>query len=546
MSIANFPRGVCAGYTPGTMLVFEWTILLLVSAVILAGIARRIRVPYPAFLALVGAGIAFLPAAPTIALDPALALALFVAPVLLDAAYDTSLRDLKRNWFAIGSLAVFAVVVTTGAVALSVRLLVPDMPWAAAVALGAVVAPPDAAAATAVLRQVRLPRQLLIILEGESLLNDATSLLIFRAAVGAVAVAGTFDVRHAAPMFVVVVAGSVAAGWALARLYMLATWRVQEVPSSIVLQFVGTFGVWLLADRVGLSAVLTVVAYGITVARRAPVVVPARVRVPSYAVWETGVFVLNVMAFLLIGLQLRPIWGGLSPSQRHRYLGVAVAVLVVTVAARFAWVMLYVGASRWKVRLVGPRRRRPTVVPSWRGGTVVSWCGMRGIVTIAAALALPEAHGKSAFPYRELIVFCAFAVVFGTLVLQGFTLRPLLSYLKPEDDGCAEWEETRARTTALQAALDTLEGDSSPVAGALRVEYEEALRRVRDEAEPGGASGDGDIKEPSAGTRARRAAVAAARNALVAARSRGDIGDDAFHRVEEDLDWLEMSAGGRE
>src|SRR5258708_3364741 len=167
------------------MLIFEWTILLLVSAVILSGIARRIRVPYPAFLALGGVAIAFLPAAPSMTLDPELALALFVAPVLLDAAYDTSVRDLKRNWLAIGCLAVIAALITPAAVAVVARLLVPDIPWAAAIALGAIVAPPDAAAATALLRQVRLPRRLLTILEGESLLNDATALLIFRAAVAA-------------------------------------------------------------------------------------------------------------------------------------------------------------------------------------------------------------------------------------------------------------------------------------------------------------------------------------------------------------------------
>ena len=248
------------------MLLFEWTILLLLGAVILSGVARRIGVPYPSFLALGGIAIAFAPHAPAITLDPGLALALFVAPVLLDAAYDTSVRDLLANWLPVGGLVFGAVVVTTAAVALVARLLVPDMPWAAAIALGAIVAPPDAAAATAVLRQVRLPHRLLVVLEGESLLNDATALLIYRAAVGAVA-AGGFSIGHAIPISLLVIAGSIVAGMAMAWIQLRVTVRVTEFTSSVVLQFVSTFGVWILAERLHLSGILTVVAYAITIAR---------------------------------------------------------------------------------------------------------------------------------------------------------------------------------------------------------------------------------------------------------------------------------------
>jgi CPA1 family monovalent cation:H+ antiporter len=316
---------------------------------------------------------------------------------------------------------------------------------------------------------------------------------------------------------------------------MFAMFRVTQVPSSIVLQFVGTFGVWLLADRIGLSGVLTVVAYGMVIARTAPAKVPARLRVPSYAVWETVVFVLNVMAFLLIGLQLRPIWERLSPNQRRGYAGVAAAVVATTIIARFAWVMAYILAVRLKVRALGPRKRRPTIVPALRGGLVVSWCGMRGIVTLAAALALPERAGKAPFPYRDLILLCAFAVVFATLVLQGFTLRPLLARLNLQDDGTEDRELSFARTRALQAALNVLKTDQSPEGVALRAEYEDALRQA----------GDGTAPERLAGDQSRRRAVTASRRALVELRARGEISDDAFHRVEEDLDWLEMSAGGR-
>src|SRR5438067_6289247 len=253
------------------------------AATILAALARRVGAPYPVFLALGGALLAFLPGAPSFTVPPELALALFIAPVLLDAAYDASPRDLKDNWAPITSLVVFAVVLTTAAVALVARILLPEMPWAPAIALGAVVAPPDAAAATAVLRQLRPPHRILTILEGESLLNDASALLIYRLAVGAVA-ARSFSIGAVAPTFLFAVVGSVVVGPALGWLSLSLLNRVRHVPTAIILQFATTFGVWILADRIGLSGVLTMVCYAITAARTAPERTPARIRIPSYAV----------------------------------------------------------------------------------------------------------------------------------------------------------------------------------------------------------------------------------------------------------------------
>src|SRR5690349_17008755 len=234
----------------------EQILVLFVAAVVLAALARRVGAPYPVFLALGGALLAFLPGAPSLTVPPELALALFVAPVLLDAAYDASPRDLRDNWMPLTSLVVFAVGLTTAAVAFVARTLMPDIPWAPAIALGAVVAPPDAAAATAVLRPLRPPQRILTILEGESLLNDASALLIYRLAVGAVA-ANAFSIGAVAPTFLLAVAGSVIAGPALGWLFLRFIHRVQDVPTAIILQFVSTFGVWILADRIGLSAVLT-------------------------------------------------------------------------------------------------------------------------------------------------------------------------------------------------------------------------------------------------------------------------------------------------
>ena len=510
----------------------EGIIGLLLAAVILAAAARRVGAPYPVFLALGGALLAFLPGAPSLTVPPELALALFVAPVLLDAAYDASPRDLKDNWAPVTSLVVFAVGLTTAAVAVVAKTLIPAMSWAPAIALGAVVAPPDAAAATAVLRQLRPPHRLLTILEGESLLNDAGALLIYRLALGAVA-AGGFSITAVAPAFLLAVAGSVIVGPALAWVFLKLIDHVQHVPTAIILQFASTFGVWIFADRVGLSGVLTMVCYAITVARTAPESTPARIRIPSYAVWETAVFVLNILAFIFIGLQIRPILESLEPAVRGRYFIVAGAVLVTVIVVRIAWHMSFNAVIRWRDRRLGFRPPRPMLRPSVGSGLVISWAGMRGIVSLAAALALPQA-----FPFRDLIVLTAFSVVLGTLVIQGLTLKPLLRALDLQDDDPVGREVSVARERALRAGLESFSRDRSPEAEAVRQEFAAHL---------GPADADSDTGESpqSAHTDIHRRAIQAARQAILAMRDNDEIGDDAFHQMEEELDWLEM-AGGRE
>jgi CPA1 family monovalent cation:H+ antiporter len=516
------------------MIVFEWVLGILLVAVLLSALARQIRVPYPAMLALGGTVLAFIPGVPRIVLDPELALALFVAPVLLDAAYDTSTRDLKDNWLPVTCLVLIAVGLTTAAVALLAHALT-GMPWAAAIALGAIVAPPDAAAATAVLRQLRLPHRIVTILEGESLLNDASALLTYRIAVVAMS-AGSISLATAAPTFLVTILGSLVAGPVLALGYMrLVTLlnRSGDMPTSIILQFVGAFGVWILADRLGLSGILTIVAYAITIARRAPATTPARIRVPSYAAWEIAVFVLNVLAFVLIGLQIGPIFEGLAPEQRVGYLIVAAAVLATVILVRIAWVMSYNVLVRWHIRRVGFHPPRPMMAPTVKGGIIIAWCGMRGIVTLVAALALPNGDGGPAFPFRDLIVFVAFCVVLGTLLIQGLTLRPLLAWLDLHDDDPVGREVVRARAAAYQAALAALDGERSGLTKALRIELKAAL-----EQDNGANAG----QEPRAsGDNLRLQAVAAARHVIIAMRRSGEIGDAAFHRLEEEIDRIELS-----
>src|SRR5215510_3083121 len=437
---------------------------LFVVAVILAAGARRVGAPYPVLLALGGALLAFLPVSPSFTLPPELALAIFVAPVLLDAAYDTSLRDLRDNWLPVTSLVVFAVGLTTAAVAVVTRTLMPAVPWAPAIALGAVVAPPDAAAATAVLRQLQPPRRILTILEGESLLNDASALLIYRLAVGAVAV-NAFSLTAVAPAFTLAVVGSVIIGPALGRLSLLGFERVHHVPTAIILQFVGTYGVWILADRIGLSGVLTMVCYAMTVARTAPERTAARIRIPSYAVWETVVFVMNILAFIFIGLQIRPILDNLEPAARGQYFIVAGSVLVTVIVVRIVWHMSFNAVIRWRDRRLGFNPPRPMLRPTVGSGLVISWAGMRGIVTLAAALALPPA-----FPFRDLILLTAFSVVLGTLTIQGLTLAPLLRALDLQDDDPVGRELDAARAGALRAALASIEQEQTPVAVAVRQE----------------------------------------------------------------------------
>jgi CPA1 family monovalent cation:H+ antiporter len=476
--------------------------------------------------------LALIPAAPRFELDPELTLALFVAPVLLDAAFDTSVRDLRANWIPVTCLVLAAVGITTAAVAWTARALVPEMSWGAAIALGAIVAPPDAAAASAVLKQLRLPHRLLVILEGESLLNDASALLIYRIAVLAV-VSGGLELSTAVPMSLLAIVGSVIAGYVISRLYMRLTRGVTDVPSSIVLQFVGAFGVWILAEKLHLSAIVTVVVFAITAARYAPRFTPARRRIPSYAVWDLAVFVLNVLAFVMIGLQLRPILEPLDPQERLAYFQIAAIVLAIVVAARFLWVYCYSAIARMKLRWLGPGRWPGTAKPTVRTSLVVSWCGMRGIVTLAAAYALP-----SGFPHRDLILLTAFCVVVGTLVVQGLTLRPLILALGLKDDDPVSREVNTACERMVRAGLAVLDADESPEAQFIRRELESQLADHVEVHNDAGELGHYDS------LRAR--IVAAQRDTLLRMRSNGEIGDDAFHRVEAQLDVAELNALGAE
>ena len=494
------------------MQLFELVLVLLLTGAVLTVVAQRIGAPYPALLAVAGAALALVPAGNAPVLDPDLALALFVAPTLMDAAYDASPRDLKANWLPVGSLVLVAVGITVVAVACVARLLVPGMPWSVAVVLGAIVAPPDASAATAVLRQLVPPYRIMVILEGESLLNDASALLIYRVALGAVA-GGAFSFWSAGWLLILTCIGGAALGFALAWIYMGLVRPAHDIAVSVVTQFVGTFAVWLIAERLGVSPVITTVFYAVTIARIAPARLGAEHRRASFAVWEVAVFVLNALAFILIGLQLRGVLARLDGHAAATAM-FAGAILLTVVLARIAWVMGFTGMLR---KFGGPR----TLKPPAGGAFVVSWCGMRGIVTLATALALPVADGAVAeFPYRDLLVAAAFAVVLGTLVIQGITLAPLLRWFRLADDGANLREVETARHETAEAVLRILRSSPGEPATALLIEYE--------------AVG------PQADRHALTLKVIAAKRArLQQLRRDFVIGDHTYQQLEEELDWAE-------
>jgi Na+/H+ antiporter len=533
------------------MEVFEVVIALLLGGAALAAIARHVGAPYPALVALAGAGLALIPGTPTLVLDPELALALFVAPVLVDAAFDASARDMRVNWRPIASLALGAVALTIAVVAVVAKLLVPDMPWGAAIALGAIVAPPDAAAATTVLKQLRPPNRLLVILEGESLFNDASALLVYRLAVGAT-MSGFIAGWTVIPMLVGVTVGSVVLAWVLSRLSLLVIARISDVSTAVIVQFCGAFFVWILAEQLHLSGIITTVVFAMVASRRAAEIVPARLRIPSWAVWEVAVFVLNVLAFILVGFQLKSISARLTGTTGLAYAAFAAAVCAVVIVARIAWVTGAAAFSRWRCRpsVDGTPGPRDAVALDRRSAAVVGWCGMRGTVTLAAALALP-----ADFPFRDLILTTAFGVTLGTLVLQGLTLRPLILRLGIKDDGAIEREVRLARVESLRAAVDAVaagHGDES--AELVRRRFALQLQRAEKEFATDGANGTRLTPEGAAPTSSPatgvnnedddaaviRAATDAQRHRLVGLRADGTIGDAAFQRVEEELDWAEL------
>jgi monovalent cation:H+ antiporter, CPA1 family len=506
------------------MALFESLLALLLVSILLLKVSGHIGVPYPTMLAFAGACVAALPWVPEIQMESRLALALFIAPALLDAAYDLPPRELRRDWLPLTWLALIAVVLTTAAVTWAGWAWA-GMPLAAAIALGAIVAPPDAAAASAVLTKFPLPRRTMAILQGESLLNDATALLIFTAAV-AMATWHETSVVDMIPRLLVAAPGGVALGLAFAKLYFLLKQWLGQTLTARVSEFVVTFGTWVVAEHLHVSPILAVVAFAMTAAHYGPERQTARDRVHSYAIWELVVFVLNVLAFLLMGLQARTIVSRLDSSRLWQAIWFGVTVLTVVIVVRIAWVMLGTRIPRLF------HRHDTSASTTTREAVLISWCGMRGLVTLATALALP-----SDFPHRDVIVLSAFIVVLGSLIIQGLTVGVLIKLLRLKPDTSLETEISKARGAMVDAALARLRDQASEAAIAVRAEYE-AMKAVAQ-----------DRVNPQADTehdRLRIEAIGAQRELLATLRREGKISEDAFHRLEEELDWAELHASPRE
>ena len=505
------------------MNLFESLLALLLIAVVLVRLSRRFGVPYPTMLALAGAGVAALPFAPAITIDPQLALALFIPPALFVAAFDTSPRELRRLWLPLFSLAVVAVLLTAAAVAW-VGWVYAGLPLAACIVLGAIVAPPDTTAAGAVLSQLSLPRGAVAVLQGESLLNDAVALLVFATAVNAAMHTG--PVAALLPHLLIAAPGGIVLGVLAGFVFLRVRPWFSGTQSVRILEFIFTYAVWIVAARLQLSPILAIVACGLYLGQRVHDHLPARDRVHANNVWATAVFVLDVLAFLFMGLQSRLILSRLHGAAFVDAVRVACFVTLAVVLVRPLWVICH-GAL---IRLLNRRFPRlfPRTLRSRRVGVVVGWCGMRGLVTLGTAFALPEA-----FPGRDVIVLSAFAVVSGTLVLQGLTLGPLIRLLRIEPDESLRQELSAGRATILGAALQILSRESGPAAEALSEEYRIEEQIARDELNP---------QAETEYHRLRRKAVDAQRAALSSLRSGGAISEDVFQRLEEELDWSELAA----
>lgn len=505
------------------MQLFEVTLLLLAVAVALLHLARHLRVPYPALLALVGGCVAALPFAPHLSIEPRLALALFVAPAVMDTAFELPPRELLYNWVPLVSLAVVLVLVTTAAVAW-VGVEFAGLPLAAAVALGAIVAPPDAAAAAAVLNEFELPRRTMSILQGESLLNDAVAILAFGIAVS-VALAPADSLAPLVPRLLIAVPGGALLGVAVGKVAARMLQHIRGTVSAIIAQFLITFGTWILADHLALSPILAVVGLAAVAARDMPQRTSARDRINSNAVWTAVTFVLNVLAFLLMGLQARTILTQMRGPALMEALRFAGLVLATVIVVRFAWVMIYGLIIRRFRRVFENQALRGRQPPSVRIGILVSWCGMRGLVTLATAFALPDQ-----FPKRDVIVLSAFIVVLGTLILQGFTIRPLIAWLKIAKDASLDDEVAKTRSAMLEAGLASLEGVSGEAADEVRNE----LRAAR--------AASVDRERPTTEFDAlRRRALEAERTLLIEWRQRRRVTDDVYHHLEDELDRAELN-----
>jgi monovalent cation/hydrogen antiporter len=508
---------------------------LLVAVATLVVAAQKSRVPYPIFLVVGGLALGAIPGLPKIALRPELVLVIVLPPLLYSTAFFSSLRDLRENAQPIALLALGLVLATTLSVA-AIGHAALGLPWHSAFVLGAVVAPTDPTAATAIAGRLGVPRRVVTIIEGESMINDATALIAYKFAIAAV-LTGSFSLLDAAGSFVVGAAGGVAIGLVVGKAMTFVRRRIADPAAQMVLSLLTAYFAYLPAEAVGVSGVLAAVTSGIYLGWRAPLLVTPSTRLQLFGVWEVLVFVLNAALFILVGLQLPTVLGNLSGLSIPETLLDAALVAAAVIATRVVWVFPFAyGLRRWF-----PHLRAGDPGPSWRGTLLVAWTGMRGAVSLAAALAIPLATDAGRpFPGRDLIVFCAFGVILATLVVQGLSLPPLIRVLGVEDDGIAAREENKARVKAAEAALRRVEElreedwVREDTAERMRGLLDYRRRRFAARFDDGD---DGGYEERSTQyQRLQREVLEAQRDALLSLRNEGRINDETMRRVERDLD----------
>jgi Na+/H+ antiporter len=509
---------------------------LLVAGVALLVLAPVLRIPYPILLVLGGLGISFVPGAPHLQLQPEIVLVGFLPPLLYSGAFFTSLRDLRTNARAISLLAVGLVLATMLTVAAVCHTFIGGLSWPVCFVIGAIVAPTDAVAATAIGSRLGLPRRLVTLIEGESLVNDATALVAYSFAVAAV-VTGSFSLWHATWRFALDVVGGVAIGLVVGYLLRQFRRRINHSPTEIAIALLSGYFAYLPAQAAGFSAVLAVVTVGVYVGWYTPELTTFQTRLQGDAVWEILTFMLNALLFGLVGLQLRPILDSLQGRSTGSLLADGAIVSAAVIVTRLVWIFpaTYIPRRLWR------RIRERDPYPPWQHPALLGWAGLRGAVSLAAALALPlMTDSGEPFPQRSFVIYLAFCVILATLVLQGLTLPAVIRLLRLEDDGVSYKEETKARIHAAEAALGRLEelagedwvhdDTAERMRGAYRFRASRFAARFDDE-------DDGAIEERSQSyQRLRRELLDAERGAVQELRREGRINDAVMNRVQRDLD----------
>ncbi|HTD92230.1 MAG TPA: Na+/H+ antiporter [Chitinophagaceae bacterium] len=435
-------------------------ISLLFAVAMLSMVSEKLGVSYPIFLVIAGLLISFIPGVPHIQLHPDMAFLIFLPPLLYAAAWNTSWKDFWGSRRPIGMLAFGLVVFTSATVAFLAHFMIPDFSWAMGFLLGGIISPPDAVAATSVLQGLKVPKRVVTILEGESLINDASSLIVFRFALMAI-LTGQFTFLHAAGSFFLVAGMGILIGLGIAQILYVVHRYLPTTPSiDTALTIISPYFMYIAAEHFHYSGVLAVVTGGLFLSARSNEIFAYNSRIQTYAVWETLIFLLNGIVFILIGLQLPEIISGLGQYSIREVIFYSVVISLATIIIRILWV--FPGA--YLPRILSKHVRTTEKRPGWKVVFLVAWSGMRGVVSLASALAVPLVLSDgSAFPHRNLILFITFIVILITLVLQGLSLPVIIRWLEIKDDNEEnEHEQEQAiRLRLATAALDHMQSQYS-------------------------------------------------------------------------------------